>query len=83
MKFVLSIILTLGLLGGAAACSTDEICDEACSEWESCTQVEGNYMNYSYDECYEECKDEGDWTRSYVDCLAAQTTCPEMANQCD
>ena len=62
--------------------SSDDLCDEACSIWDSCEQVEGNTVNYPYDTCFEECKDEGDWGRSYVNCLEDQDTCPELGNQC-
>lgn len=79
LGFTLS--MTVGL-SPAGCASSDDLCDEACEYWDSCTQVEGNYVNYTYDQCYDECKDEGDWNRAYVNCLAEQTTCPALGNQC-
>ncbi len=72
------------MLGSAiAGCGGSEaLCEEACDEWQTCTQVEGNTVNYPYDTCMDECMDEGDWGSAYVNCLGEQATCPELGNQC-
>lgn len=82
MNLSVAFVVSLVALVLVGACSTDEICDEACAIWDNCEQVEGNFVNYSYEECYADCKAEGDWTRSYIRCLREQYTCPALGNQC-
>ncbi len=65
-----------------AACSTEELCDRACNAWAYCTQVDGNYVNYPYDTCYDECMADGDWDLGYVNCVESYDTCPEIGNNC-
>jgi hypothetical protein len=77
-----ALVAALGAVQLTASCSTDDICDEACEIWDSCTQVEGNTVNYPYDECHAECKDDGDWSRAYVRCLRKQSNCPQLGNNC-
>lgn len=74
------VAMTLGWT--STGCSTEALCDEACEYWTSCTQVAGNTLNYSWDECISDCESDGDWSRSYVNCLSEQTTCPALGNQC-
>jgi len=63
-------------------CSTEELCDRACTAWAYCTQVEGNTVNYPYDVCYDECLSDGDWDIGYVNCVESYETCPEIGNHC-
>ena len=79
----IAVLLGLALPGTQAGCgSTDKRCDRACEAWSRCRQVEGNYVNYDYDTCYQECQDEGDWGPSYVRCVEKYETCPEIENNC-
>lgn len=64
------LLLTLGALG-ATSCSTDEICSKACRAWED----KCGYSDYTYDICFRDCKDEGDWSQGYADCCARAGTC--------
>lgn len=71
------------LFTGAVGCaSTDALCDAACEEWRTCTQVKGNTVNYPYETCFAECKEEGDWGPFYLNCLESYDRCPELGNQC-
>lgn len=73
------VLLFIGLGCGG---SSDSLCDRACTAWNSCTQVAGNTVNYPYDTCFAECKEEGDWDAFYVSCVEDQTTCPAIGNEC-
>ena len=48
------------------ACSTDAICEDACDVFYGCYD---NEWGWDYEECYESCKDDGDWSRMYANCL--------------
>ncbi len=58
-----------GLLALAvASCSESKsttCCEEACRIWEACA-------SWSFDQCMTECRAEGDWCGSYIDCIRAK-----------
>jgi hypothetical protein len=64
---------------GACAKSTDDLCDEACEIWDSC----GDPNWYPYDECYDECKAEGNWSKAYLKCLQTfDDSCQSLEESC-
>ena len=64
---------------GACGKSTDDICDRACEIWDNC----GDPNWYPYDECYEECKDDGDWSKTYLKCLQTfDDSCQSLEESC-
>ncbi len=62
----------------ALSCSTSPFkstscCEEACRIWEQC--------GWSYEVCTSECRDEGDWCGSYIDCIRGKS-CRDL-NLCE
>jgi hypothetical protein len=51
----------------AAGCSSDEICERSCDAWAGC---------WDTDECWSDCKNEGDWSSEYAAC------CEDNAGDC-
>ncbi len=80
--FLLTLSVSLSLSAISCGSSTPELCDRACTAWNNCQQVDGNYVNYPYDTCYDECIEEGDWDEFYVQCAEDAYTCPEIGNTC-
>lgn len=64
MRTWLMVALTAGTLACWGCQSTDSQCDEACSKWDECGE-------WPYDECWDRCKSEGDWSQLYVDCVTS------------
>ncbi len=79
-RWIIGLVLACGL--ALTACSTDDLCARACTAWTTCTQVDGNTVNYPYETCFDECKSEGDWDLGYVTCVESYVTCPELGNNC-
>ena len=79
---ILSVLFAFPLIMVGGCPSSPEICDQACSAWHYCVQVEGNTVNYPYDTCYDECLSDGDWDIFYVQCVESYRTCPEIGNNC-
>jgi hypothetical protein len=66
-------------VGAACAKSTDDICDAACEIWDNC----GDPDWYPYDLCYDECKDDGDWSKTYLECLQTfDDSCQSLEDVC-
>jgi hypothetical protein len=59
---------------GACSSSTDDQCTEACQVWESLCA----YSDYTFEDCFAECKADGDWSGLYVSCLQAATDCDDV-----
>ncbi|MCB9650516.1 MAG: hypothetical protein H6730_28590 [Deltaproteobacteria bacterium] len=71
----------LALLGvfGCGESSSPELCDEACQLWDACVGADDWY---TYEVCIVDCRAEGDWRNSYVDCLREHSTCTDMELYC-
>jgi hypothetical protein len=46
---------------------TTKYCEDTCTLWEEC--------NWDYDTCMDECTADGDWDKSYLDCLEDAADC--------
>lgn len=66
-SMTVTITCLLALTITVAGCSTDAICERACDAWEGC---------WGYDECWDDCKADGDWDSGYADC------CEDNAGDC-
>lgn len=80
--------LPLALFLGCEPPSSDAICEDACTAWDTCYQSPsdtnaGRFCDgYDYDTCYAECKADGDWSTGYVDCVESQSTCCDITDEC-
>jgi hypothetical protein len=50
---------------------TTKYCDDACTIWEE-------QECWGYDLCMEDCREEKDWDKPYLDCLKRADGCPEL-----
>ncbi len=64
----------IGIIASLALCGcpeTTKYCDDCCTIWaeDGC---------WDYDTCMEECRDEKDWLKPYLDCLERADDCWDM-----
>jgi len=80
---VTALVIAAAALGACAETSSDEICDDACGRWDRCVNSPDDLANgttcmYTYEKCYSDCKQEGDWTEDYIECLKGEQYCCEF-----
>ena len=76
-------LVAAAIISVASLGSSDDICEQACQAWEYCVPdnnpvVKCKVVGWPYDACYSKCKEEGDWTQEYADCVSAENECCEM-----
>jgi hypothetical protein len=78
MKIRTLLLISLVCMGLAScdSCSSDELCDDTCTKWANCG-------HWNYDTCYDQCKDDGNWSSAYRDCILSAACSESALDYCD